>query len=171
MGTLSTSARLDFRVIIPQFLQFRVGATGASIDLIEFNLSSGTPVVGDGTDVAGTGGNLGAGAVTASVRSNGGQITITPSNNSGGAGLSAGVVGQEIPYTEILTSSSDGTNLDSPPLTNAGGTPTTPTLNGGNITNRTATWTYQYDNAGIYEAGTYGTSTNGGRVTYTAATP
>lgn len=169
-GSISAAANLDFRIIIPSFLYFRVGTAGATIDQVTFDLSSGSPVVGDGTDVAGTGGDLGAGAVTARVRSNAGQITITESNNSGGSGLSDGGT-NTISYAEILSSSSDATDLDAPTLSDAGGGTSTPTLNGGNITNRLATWTYTYDNAGVYEAGTYGTSANGGRVTYTAANP
>ena len=35
-----------------------------------------------------------------------------------------------------------------------------------------STWTYTYDNSDIYPEGTYGgVNTQGGRVTYTAATP
>ena len=38
------------------------------------------------------------------------------------------------------------------------------------VTNRTATWTYNYNNVAIPNPGTYGAAGTG-RVTYTAATP
>ncbi|MCI0399897.1 MAG: hypothetical protein L0Z68_01135 [Gammaproteobacteria bacterium] len=166
-GPLSTAARLDFSVQIPRFLNFRVGSTGATINLVDFNVPDTN--VGDGTNVAGTGGDIGGGVVTAAVRSNAGQVTITESNNSGGAGLSNGA-GATIPYTEILTATNDG-NLPAPTLSNAGGNTSAPVLNSGNVTNRSAQWTYTYDNTAVYDSGTYGTSANGGRVTYTASTP
>ncbi len=125
--------------------------------------------VGDGGDIAGTGGDATGGAVNVSVRGNAGQVTITEANNSGGTGLDNGAAAF-IPYTEILTGSNAGT-LPAPVLSNAGGNTALPTLNGGNVTNRTAIWTYTYDNTAVYDAGTYGTSTGGGRVTYTASIP
>ena len=167
VGPLSAAVRLDFRVVIPRFLTFRVGALGAGIDLIDFTVPAAN--VGDDTDIAGTGGTPGPGLVDVRVFSNAGQVTITPTNNSGGAGLDNGA-GDNLPYTEILTASDNG-NLPAPTLTDAGGTPSLPVLNVGNVTFRTAQWTYTYDNTAVYAAGTYGTSTGGGRVTYTASTP
>ena len=94
---LSAAANLDFRVVIPAILRFRVGTDGAgNIDEIEFN----PPVasLGDGTDVSATsGGDVSPGVVTVSLLSNAGQITITESNNSGGTGLNNGTVGENIP--------------------------------------------------------------------------
>lgn len=167
-GTLTTDARLDFSVTIPQFLRFRVGTAGATIDQIDFTVPAAN--VGDGTDIAGVGGDLGAGVVTVQVSSNAGQITITENNNSAGSGLGDGG-GNFLPYTEILTASSDPANLDAPVLSDAGGNSTTPTLNAGGVTSRNATWTYTYDNTAVYTAGIYGTLANGGRVTYTASSP
>lgn len=167
-GPLSTDARLDFSVTIPEFLRFRVGTDGlGNIDQIDFNVPAAN--IGDGSDIAGVGGDIGAGVVTVEVRGNGGQVTITENNNSGGAGLDNGA-GDSLPYTEILTSSSDG-NLPAPALSNGGGNTSLPVLSGGNVTSRSAQWTYTYDNTSVYAPGTYGTSTNGGRVTYTASSP
>ena len=168
-GALSTAARLDFAVVIPRFLQFRVGSAGATIDLITFTVPAAN--VGDSSVIAGTGGDLGAGQVTVIVRANSGQVTITPTNNSVGLGLGNGVAGQTISYANISTASSAAATLAAPTLSNAGGTATTPTLNAGNVTNRNATWTYTYLNTTTPNSGTYGTSANGGRVTYTASTP
>ena len=166
-GALSAAVDLDFRVVIPRFLRFRVGATGVTIDLIDFTV----PVadVGSGLDIAGTGGTPGPGLVDVVVRSNAGQVTITESNDSGNLGL-ANVALDRIPYTQILTSSSSGA-LDAPTLSNSGGGLSTPTLTGGNVTNQAAVWTYTYANTIVPEPGTYGaTGGGGGRVTYTATT-
>jgi hypothetical protein len=165
-GTLSTSAHVDFQVVIPRVLRFRVGAAGGTVNLIDFQPSAS--VIGDGTNVAATAGSgdVGNGAVTVQVVSNAGQITI--SHNSNSATLTDGGA-NSIPYTEILTTSSDATNLDAPTLGTAG--TSSPTLSG-NLTNQTATWTYSYDNSALYNSGTYGgVNTNGGRVTYTASSP
>jgi hypothetical protein len=166
-GALSAPVNLDFRVIIPKFLSFRVGTGGAgSIDLIEFDLT-GLPV-GDDTNVVGSGGDAGAGAVNVVLKSNGGQVTITETNSGSPTGLSNGS-GAFIPYSEILTGTSDG-NLPAPVLSNGPvGNTSVPVINGAGVTNRTAVWTYTYDNLGTYATGTYGTSVNGGRVTYTAS--
>ena len=170
-GALSAPARVDVSVVIPRFLQFQVGTAGATIDAITFDMSAAAGSVGNSTAQSGSGGNLGGGAVTVNLKANAGQVTITPTNNSGGLGLGNGVAGQTISYAEILTASSDTTNLPAPTLSNAGGTAVSPTLSGGNVTVRTATWTYSYANTTVPNPGTYGTSANGGRVTYTASTP
>ena len=167
----STTARLDFSITVPGVLRFQVGTAGTgNIDVINFAPPAAT--LGDGTDTQGTGGDLGSGVVTVDLFSNAGQVTITESNNSGGAGLDNGS-GDTIPYTEIVTTSSDATDFAAPALSNAGGGTSTPTPTSGNnkVTNRTESWSYAYDNAASYPQGTYGTNSNGGRVTYTAATP
>ena len=170
---LSASANLDFRVVIPAILRFRVGTDGnGNIDEIQFDPAVAT--LGDGTDTSATsGGDISPGVVTVSLLSNAGQITITESNNSGGTGLNNGIVGENIPYSEILTTSSNPTDFAAPTLSNAGGGTSTPTPTSGNnkVTSRSETWTFTYDNTAVYPAGDYGTSSNGGRVTYTAASP
>lgn len=165
------SRNLSFRINYPRFLRFRVGATGATINQITFTVPA--TQVGTGTAIAGTGGEAGGGtAATVQVVANNGQVTITATNNSGGLGLGNGVVGDpRINYNAIVTTSSDA-NLPAPGLTNAGGTTSLPVLTTAPyVTNRTATWTFNYANATVPAPGTYGTSARGGRVTYTATMP
>ena len=168
-GTLTAPVHLDFSVVIPRFLTFRVGTAGATIDFITFTVPVAS--VGNSTPIAGTGGDLGGGAASVAVQGNGGQITITETNNSAGAGLTNGL-GDSIPYSQITTTSSDATNLAAPVLSNGASNTAQPVLNSGRVTNRSATWTYAYANTTIPGAGTYGgVNTNGGRVTYTATMP
>jgi hypothetical protein len=165
-GALSTSASVDFRINIPRVLRFRVGSLANTVDLIEFNLPAAN--IGDGTDIAATAasGDLGNGDVTVEVMSNAGQVTIA--HDSSGASLSDGS-GNTIPYTEILTASSDVANLDAPTLGVVSSTQ--PSVAGG-LTNESAVWTYTFDNSTVYNSGVYGgVNTNGGRVTYTASVP
>ena len=165
-GILSAAADLDFRIIVPRFLFFRVGTAGAgNVDEIQFDLTGSVGILGDGTDISATaGGDAGVGQVNVVVLSNAGQITITETNNGGGSGLSDGGT-NNISYAELLTSSNAGT-LAAPTLSDAGGNTSTPTLTAGNVTVRSAVWTYSYDNTAVYEAATYT-----GTATYTATSP
>jgi hypothetical protein len=169
-GALSAPAHIDFSIVIPRFLSFRVGTAGATIDEITFNVPAAS--VGNSTSVAGTGGDAAGGSgANVAVVGNGGQITITPTNNGGGNGLQHSTLAEFINYSQVTTSSSDAANLPAPTLTNAGGAATTPVLTAGNVTNRSAVWTYGYANTSVPSAGTYGTNAKGGRVTYTASMP
>ena len=165
---LTATANLDFQINIPGILRFRVGTDGGTVDRVQF--SPTVLELDNGTDVAGTGGDLTGGEVTVDLFSNAGQITITPTNNSSG-GLTNGT--DFIPYTEILTESSDAAVLPVPVLADAGGTASLPPpTSGTRVTNLTESWTYTYDNTTDYPEGTYGgVDTQGGRVTYTATTP
>jgi hypothetical protein len=163
---LSAAANLDFQIDIPGVLNFQVGTAGATIDLITFAPLAAN--LGNGVDVAGTGGNVGSGVVSVELLSNAGQVTITPTYLNTGIGLTNGT--KNIPYDEILTSSNLPA-LPAPALSNAGGGATLPTETDG-VTDLSAQWTYTYDNTAVYEAGTYGgTNTQGSRVTYTASVP
>jgi hypothetical protein len=167
----SVAARHNFTVVIPAFLSFRVGTAGATIDTITFS-----PTVAQllaATPVAGTGGTGGGGGSTTDVvlLSNAGQVTITATNNSGGLGLSTGTAADGYINFNEITATSGNAALTPPALSNAGGTTSTPTLNGGSkVTNQSATWTYAYTNSTIPSAGTYGGATSG-QVTYTATAP
>ena len=154
-------------ITYPQFLRFRVGTTGGTINRIQFAPTAGQ--VGSGMPISGTGGELGS-AANIEVFSNAGQITITPTNDSAGTGLASGA--NRISYTEISTTSSDAT-LPPPLLSDAGGTPVQVALNSGNITQRQAVWTYSYLNTTVPNPGSYGAApgSGGGRVTYTASSP
>jgi hypothetical protein len=167
-GALTTNARVDFTVVIPKILFLRVGAAGAGIDLITFTVPSGS--VGNATPIAGTGGDLTGGVVTAVVQANSGTVTL---NATAGGALSDGA-GDTIAYSQITTAAATlttGTVLAAPVLTNgvSGNVTLTPVSK---IVNQDARWTYTYANSAVVPAGTYGgVGVNNGRVTYTASMP
>jgi hypothetical protein len=165
----TASTTLDHRITYPRFLRFRVGAAAAGISLVNCNLTAAAANLGDGADLPCTGGDLAGGVSTVQVKSNAGQVRLTVTTT--GALQSAG--GATIPYSEIKAASSDA-NLPAPALPALGGTSPTVNvaLNAGNITDRTASWTYTFDNSAVYAAGTYGgVNVLRGRVTYTASSP
>ena len=161
----SVAVDLDFRVVIPGILRFRVGTdTPGTVDEVLFEPAAGD--IGTGNDVAATTN----GTVTVSLFSNAGLITITPTNDGSGNGLNNGTIGENIPYSEILVSESEAA-FANPTLSNAGGaadaTTPTPTSGNGKVTNYPSeTWSYLYDNTVDYPAGEYT-----GTVTYTATSP
>lgn len=169
----SATGTLRVSVIINGFLRLRVGTNSAAINLIQFSPAAGN--VGSAAPIAGTGGDASGGtAVNVLVQGNRNQITITPTNSSGGLGIGTGVAADgRINYNQIQTVSSDPTNLPAPILSNAGGSAVlpVPTVAPG-ITNRAAVWTFAYLNQTIPSSGTYGgVNLNGSRVTYTATMP
>ena len=157
-GTLSAAARLNLRVTIPTFLYFRVGSLGGTVDTITFAPTE--TEVGDGNPIAGTGGDAGASGANVAVRSNAGQITILESNDGGVGGLGTGA--GNISLSEITVTSDNGA-LDAPVLSDGGGNFSAVTLNAGNVTSRTAVWTYAYDNTTTPANGDYDAE-----ITYTA---
>ncbi len=163
----SADARLNLRVVIPQFLQFQVGNAGTgTIDTITFTPAAGN--VGDSSAVSGTGGNAASGSgASVRVRGNGGQITITETNNGGGSGFSDGD-DENISLSEISVDDTANASLPTPTLSDAGGNTSEPALNGGasQVTNQSSTWVYSYDNTTTPEAGTYDV-----QITYTASMP
>lgn len=170
-GALNVSLNLNFTLLYPRFLRFRVGAAASgSVNALEFaptvmNLGNATPLAGTGGDVAGS-------TVTVEVVGNNGQITITPTNNSGGLGLGTGTAADGyISYGQISTASNNA-SLPAPTLSDAGGVASQPALSSSLVTNRAAQWTFSYQNQTVPSAGTYGAGGGtGGRVTYTASMP
>ena len=166
------NARLNFQLVYPQFLRFRVGTTGATVNLLQFDVPA--MQVGSGATVSATsGGDAGPSAVNVEVVGNNGQVTITPTNSGAGNGIGTGTASDGfINYNQISTVSSSP-QLPAPVLSNAGGTTAQPTLSAGPVTQRTAVWTYGYLNQTIPSAGTYGgaAAALGGQVTYTASMP
>ncbi len=158
---------LDFIVVYPQFLRFRVGNDGAN----NFNaLVFSVPAVdvGAGTKIAPAGGDAVMGqALNVEIAGNGGQVTITATNTTGGTGLGTGnPLDGYIDFAQISTKS-DVPELPAPALTNPGGSTSSPVLGGVNgVTRRTAVWSYAYLNAVVPSPGTYG-----GAVRYTATMP
>lgn len=167
-GNISAAARQDFQVTIPRFITFTVGVAGAGFSLVDCDLSAVAPaLIGAGADQACAGGNVGGGVSDVNVRSNAGPINIVATNTGD---LSNGV--DTMPWSEILTSSSDAVNFPAPVLTSGGPSPAVNVAvsSGANVTNRNVQWTYTFNNSALYASGTYGgVNVNNGRVTYTAA--
>ncbi|MEP6886570.1 MAG: hypothetical protein ABJC66_17615 [Gammaproteobacteria bacterium] len=179
-ATPGATAHLDFSIVIPKILYLRVGSgsgytTGSTmssvntIDLITFSPATGT--VGNGTAVAGTGGDLTGGVETAAIVSNSGDVTL----NASATGALSNGSGNTIPFTQINTVAStltSGTALTAPTLTNGTSSNVVLTAPPTKLISQDAKWTYSYANAANVPAGTYGgVNVNNGRVTYTATMP
>jgi hypothetical protein len=173
-GTLNATATVNFTVVIPQFLYLRVGtgspyATGTlatvnTTDLITFSPAVGA--VGNGTAVAGVGGDLLAGVETAAILGNGGNVTLV----AAATGALSDGAGDSISFTQITTTAAanaEPTLLAAPPLSDTTSSETVPAT--GKIVKADAKWTFSYLNSVTPPAGTYGGSApNNGIVTYTA---
>ncbi|MHB8912628.1 MAG: hypothetical protein ACYC42_08280 [Lysobacter sp.] len=165
---LTATARLDFQVTIPKILLLQVGAAG-SINRIDFDLSGTPSIVGNGTAIDATAGSgdVGNGTVTAILKGNNGDITLSSATTGA---LSNGAAGDTISYSQILATSSNAA-LPSPALADTGTTSATVAATG-KVVNQSAQWTYKYANAAIVAPGVYGgTNANNSRVTYTASMP
>jgi hypothetical protein len=181
-AALTATAHVDFSIVIPKILYLRVGTGSAyaaatpvltsvgTIDAITFSPAAGT--VGNGTAVAGVGGDLTGGVETAAIVSNSGNVTLSAS--TGGA-LSDGAAGDSIPWTQITTSTAtltSGTALPAPVLVNGASASIVLTAPPTKFISQDAKWTYAYANSVAAPAGTYGgTPALNGRVTYTASMP
>jgi len=173
--TLTANANLDFTVTIPKFVYVRIGtgtdrANNTNVDNLLFTVPAAN--VGDGTSVAGTGGDLTGGTVTARVTGNNGTIafsstTLGPLNNGAGDTISWSQM------AVAVATNTSATALAHPVLSD-GATNSinlTPT-SGTKVTNLDARWTYSYRNQNIVAAGTYGgVNTQNGRVTYAVSMP
>jgi hypothetical protein len=172
--TGNASAKLDFEVKIPRVLYLAVGtnsnlANNTTVDLVSFDLTGGTPVLGSGTATASQ-------SVAVKVIGNNGQVTLT-STTTGQMNNGAGDV---IPWTEITPGTSSAT-IPNPGFNNGVAASNVSaaqnvTLNAGStkLTNASANWTFAYANTAgsLYAPGTYGgTAAKNGRVVYTAAMP
>jgi hypothetical protein len=163
----NASTPLNHQIVYPRFLRFRVGAS-AAVSLVDCDLSAQATVLGSGSDLACAGGDAGGGVSNVEVKSNAGQVNVQVT--TAGALVSGP---NTLPFSEIKTASSSG-NLPAPVLPAAGGTSANVAvlLNAGVVTDRSATWTYTFDNSTVYASGTYGgVNVNNGRVTYTASAP
>ena len=171
---ITASARVDFTIVVPKIIYLRVGAgtnlaNNVAVNLITFTVPAAN--LGDGTAVAGTGGDLTGGVVTARVIGNNGTVTLSSTTTGN---LTTGVAAELIPYSQITTTPavlSSTTALPAPAL--ASGATTSIALTPVNrVTNQDASWTYSYLKSAIVASGTYGgVNVNGGRVTYTASMP
>jgi hypothetical protein len=178
-ANITATARLDFQVTIPRVLFLQVGtgtsfADNTAVDRIDFSVPAAN--LGDGTDVAGTGGDLTGGAVRVRIFGNNGNIQLTAA--TGGA-LSNGT--DTLPWSEIKVAATAPGAPATGYLAAAIPHPTIPSSGTGAATTITATnnvirqegiWTFSYDNTVAYAAGTYGgTNTNNSRIVYTATLP
>jgi hypothetical protein len=156
-GTGTTAqANLDFRIVIPDFVYFRVGTVGAgNVDRVDFNLATGLIQPGVGGNVAANGG-VGDGAdgvLTIELITNVASVDID--TDTGGGNLTSGA--NNIPFTKITET--DGGVIPMPAFdTNA-------TLSTGLPGSLSDTWSFTYTNDVVYPAGTYD-----GTVTYTVTT-
>lgn len=148
----SVDARVDFEVIIPRYLSFRVGSTGTTVDLVQFDVADPT----SGTAVA---------------RSNGGALTVSLLGNVGDLQIETAttaldnVDGDVLSWGEIDTTSGNA-GLPAPVLGDGAIAAVTVLPTTGRIVNRSTTWSYEYANSALVGAGTYE-----GTVTYTASAP
>jgi hypothetical protein len=176
-GALNATAKVDFTIVIPKVLFLQVGtgalfANNGAVDVITFNVPALD--VGNGVAVNATAasGDLGNGTVTAMVRGNGGNVTLSAST----PGALGNGLGDTIDWSQITTTAATlntANVLPAPVLVNGNSAaiPIAPVA--GKIVNQDATWTYTYANSAPVAAGSYGglVAANNGRVTYTAALP
>ena len=173
------TAHVDFQITIPKILYLRVGTgssyttgvltSNASVDLVQF--APAAAVVGNGTAVAGTGGDQALGVATAAVVSNSGNVTL----NATATGALSDGAGDSINSTEITTTASTQTTaavLPAPVLANGASANVVITAPPTKVIVRDAKWTYAYANTATPPAGIYGgVNVNNGRVVYTATMP
>lgn len=172
---LTATANLDFTVTIPKFVYVRIGtgtnaANNTNVDNLVFTVPAAN--VGDGTSIAGTGGDLTGGQVTARVLGNNGTIafsstTLGPLNNGAGDTISWSQMNVAVTANTTATALAHPTLVDGA-TTSINLTPTS----GTKVTNLDARWTFSYRNQNIVPAGTYGgVNTQNGRVTYAVSMP
>ena len=154
-GALSTTARLDFRVIVPKILFLQVGtgtafADVATIDRVDFTLTPAQAIGGGAVAGVSTGGTI-----NARVLGNGGNVTFGAVGTVGG--LTNGA--QTIPWTEIVPTATGGT-LIHPAISGA----TSALAATAGVVNSSTVYSFNYSNTNVVAAGTYN-----GQVTYTAS--
>lgn len=161
---------VNFSIVIPAFLTFRVGTVGAVVNTMLFTVPAAN--VGNATAVAATGGDAPAGGtgVNVSVVGNRGQVTITTAVAGAGLGMGNGTPADGfINYNQISTVSTNVAGLNAPVLANAAVPAVLPTLGvagAARVTNQVAIWNYSYLNTTVPSSGTYT-----GTATYTATMP
>jgi len=162
VGTgVDADARLNFEIVIPSFVYFRVGtAGGGNVDTINFSPTANDVYTG-GVATAGTGGDATGGRVNVVLIGNAGDLTITASN---GGPFTSGT--GTISYDQINTFSVNSL-IAAPDLNDGGGTSPTITAPLSGVINLTDVWRYEYINpATPPAAGTYSDT-----VTYTVTVP
>lgn len=172
---LTASASLDFTITIPKFVYLRVGtgtsmANNTNVDSLVFNVPAAN--VGDGTAIAGTGGDLTGAQVTARVMGNNGTIAFSSTT----LGAMSNGTGDTISWSQMnvaVATNTSTTALSHPALVDNSSTSINlPTTSGTKVTSLDAKWTFSYKNTNVVAAGTYGgVNTQNGRVTYAVSMP
>jgi hypothetical protein len=181
-ANVEATAKLNFSIVIPQVLFLSVGtsanntASDGAVDNLKF-VVPGTQV-GNGTAIAGIGGDLGAGVVSVRVYGNGGDIALTSTTT----GALTNVNGDTISWSEIFVNSAALATATSG-FTNAAITHpafNTTVIGGGvstpvaltainNVVRVEGQWAFSYLNTTAVAAGTYGGApAKNGVITYTA---
>lgn len=170
--SLTTTARLNFSIVVPRILYLRVGDLGATINTVNFAVGlggslTGLPVsdtvfndplpVGVGTVSAGDDSGASDGQIPVQLWTNNGTSQLT----CNGAPLSSG--SNTIPLSEVTVTSSGGGSL-AHPGPNLGCV--SAARGGAGTNNLTDTWTFAYSPATLPAAGSYTTT-----ITYTASQP
>lgn len=159
----SATARLDFRITIPKFLFLQVGTGPAApavgnnttVDRLDFDVPATD--IGNGIAVAGTGGDLGTGTVTARLISNAGTISLAAAGT-----VLTNATAETIPFSQIGVAATAVTAPLTPPVIGAAAANVAPTS--GRVTNRHSTWRFNYLNTNVVPDGVYN-----GTVTYTTS--
>jgi hypothetical protein len=164
-GPSASSARLDFRIIVPRFLYLAVGtntamADNTSVDRVEWNVTLANLGTGALAPTSATG--LGH-PVPVRLMGNGGAIGLTSTTTT--AGLT-NVAGDVISWTTITGTGTGGITHPNPIATGTSASSPIAATTGTKVTDRTGTWTFSYSNAAVVPEGTYN-----GQVTYTASMP
>ena len=172
---LTASASLDFTIVIPKFVYVRIGtgtnvANNTTVDSLVYTVPAAN--VGDSSSIAGVGGDLTAGQVTARVLGNNGTIAFSSTT----LGAMSNGAGDTISYGQMnvaVATNTSATALTSPALVDGGTTSVNlPTTSGTKVTSLDAKWTYTYKNNNVVAAGTYGgVNVQNGRVTYGVSMP
>lgn len=163
-ATCTVTSQVNFSVVIPGFMRFRLGATNATQDTVTFTVPAAN--VGDAGSIAGTGGDQGGGVSTLQVISNmNGNVVVTVAvSNASGIPCTAGAcTGTFVNWNEISTATSGATT---PPALDNGSTGTATFTPTAGIVNESANWTFSYDNNTVPVSGTFS-----GNVIYTATAP
>ncbi|MDH4189932.1 MAG: hypothetical protein OEW21_06985 [Betaproteobacteria bacterium] len=163
VGNVATlTANLNFSLVVPRFLLLRVGSIGV-IDSISFNPTAAQ--VGTGAVIAGTGGDLGGGAVTVLAQGNStGTGSLVYQTTT--AALTDGT--QTIAWSTIQVASAGSATIAHPAaLSNASATPVTISSGLAGVFNLSATWTYSWSDGGTVNPA----SSYSGRVAYSLSQP
>lgn len=166
----TASVNLNFNLSIPSFLLLQIGSTGLTINTISFNPTAAQ--VGQGVAIAGTGGDVGGGAVTVLAQGNTGSgpgNLVYSTTTSAGAPLAALTDGtRTIAWSTIKVNSIGSPSLAHPvTLTDASGSPVIVTSALPTVFNVSATWTYSWNDGGTVNPA----STYTGRVAYSLSQP